>query len=651
MAKKNKSKNSRTPQTESAETAPTGGGMHAARETIESIVIAFVLAFLFRTFEAEAFVIPTGSMSPSLQGQHKDVDCTECGYRFRTTASSEGDDRQRLIAQSRNPNLAMHQRQQLQRAIAGTEVVAGMCPMCRQTMAMRPDLPPGVPDYISQTDNPEQSSYPGDRILVNKFSYTNSDPQRWDVIVFKYPGNGEMNYIKRLVGLPNETLQIYQGDIFVRKNQEDADFQIERKPADKVRVMLQPVHDTDHDPSILYQAGWPLRWDATTPDGWQIETKPRKQTVEQKFRVAPTEQGEDSKVAWLRYHHRVPQDQDWSIARKFQQTETYSAIDKEQWLSKIRPELIRDFNPYNARRLRRDVARHGWPMPPNMYGMHWVSDLAVHCTVDVEQSQGELHLDLVEAGKHFFCRIDLSTGKATVGVEGMEDLSLTAETSVHSVGTHHLFFANVDDQLLLWVDETLIPLSADNPGLQYDAEKVFGGRKNALPSTSDTDPADLAPVGIGARGATLTVERLEVLRDIYYIATSWLEQEKMLDYPNPRSAQVLADGTRMPALDSIRQQFIDPAAWPRFSRRKKINFPIKENQLFVMGDNSPESQDCRLWASPNPHTGSKPGGAYLDRRLLIGKAVCVFWPHSWGGIPGASMLPGFPNFGDMRIVR
>ena len=306
MAKKNKSKNSRTPQTESAETAPTGGGMHAARETIESIVIAFVLAFLFRTFEAEAFVIPTGSMSPSLQGQHKDVDCTECGYRFRTTASSEGDDRQRLIAQSRNPNLAMHQRQQLQRAIAGTEVVAGMCPMCRQTMAMRPDLPPGVPDYISQTDNPEQSSYPGDRILVNKFSYTNSDPQRWDVIVFKYPGNGEMNYIKRLVGLPNETLQIYQGDIFVRKNQEDADFQIERKPADKVRVMLQPVHDTDHDPSILYQAGWPLRWDATTPDGWQIETKPRKQTVEQKFRVAPTEQGEDSKVAWLRYHHRVP---------------------------------------------------------------------------------------------------------------------------------------------------------------------------------------------------------------------------------------------------------------------------------------------------------------------------------------------------------
>jgi hypothetical protein len=50
-------------------------------------------------------------------------------------------------------------------------------------------------------------------------------------------------------------------------------------------------------------------------------------------------------------------------------------------------------------------------------------------------------------------------------------------------------------------------------------------------------------------------------------------------------------------------------------------------------------------------SGDHPGGPYLDRRLLIGKAVSVFWPHSWGSIPFLKMLPGFPNFGDMRIVR
>ena len=49
----------------------------AIRETIESVVIAFVLAFLFRTFEAEAFVIPTGSMAPTLMGRHKDFDLSE----------------------------------------------------------------------------------------------------------------------------------------------------------------------------------------------------------------------------------------------------------------------------------------------------------------------------------------------------------------------------------------------------------------------------------------------------------------------------------------------------------------------------------------------------------------------------------------------
>src|SRR6266516_2495426 len=61
----------------------------SVRETVESVVIAFVLAFLFRTFEAEAFVIPTGSMAPTLQGRHKDVDCPQCGYHYRVSASEE----------------------------------------------------------------------------------------------------------------------------------------------------------------------------------------------------------------------------------------------------------------------------------------------------------------------------------------------------------------------------------------------------------------------------------------------------------------------------------------------------------------------------------------------------------------------------------
>ena len=59
----------------------------AIRETVESVIIAFVLAFLFRTFEAEAFVIPTGSMAPTLMGKHKDLECPMCHFRYQVSAS------------------------------------------------------------------------------------------------------------------------------------------------------------------------------------------------------------------------------------------------------------------------------------------------------------------------------------------------------------------------------------------------------------------------------------------------------------------------------------------------------------------------------------------------------------------------------------
>ena len=180
----------------SAQAPPLPVQSHAIRETVESIVIAFVLAFLFRTFEAEAFVIPTGSMAPTLMGRHKDVVCPKCGYRYQVSASEE---------ESEDP-----QRRQT------SDCIAGKCPMCHYVLPMRPDLPQGVPE-ARQADIPMQRSYNGDRILVNKYIYSFSDPKRWDVVVFKFPGDAKVNYIKRLVGLPGEKLRIYQGDIFLGK--------------------------------------------------------------------------------------------------------------------------------------------------------------------------------------------------------------------------------------------------------------------------------------------------------------------------------------------------------------------------------------------------------------------------------------------------
>src|SRR5438876_2817977 len=61
------------------------------KDTIESILIAFILAFIFRAFVVEAFVIPTGSMAPTLLGAHMRFTCPDCGYRFEANYSSPND--------------------------------------------------------------------------------------------------------------------------------------------------------------------------------------------------------------------------------------------------------------------------------------------------------------------------------------------------------------------------------------------------------------------------------------------------------------------------------------------------------------------------------------------------------------------------------
>ena len=52
------------------------------KDTLESIVVAFILAFIFRAFIVEAFVIPTGSMAVTLYGNQVTNTCSTCGYEY-----------------------------------------------------------------------------------------------------------------------------------------------------------------------------------------------------------------------------------------------------------------------------------------------------------------------------------------------------------------------------------------------------------------------------------------------------------------------------------------------------------------------------------------------------------------------------------------
>jgi signal peptidase I len=581
------------------------GPLGCGRETIESIVVAFTLALLFRAFEAEAFVIPTGSMAPTLMGRHKDLACTACSRDFRVGCSAEEDDQSqslrteqsrlereveglkiRLADTATPPEVREPARRrlevlesdrgplaQLRMRLAGKMVPAAKCPNCGRVMRLVEAEGPEV------RYDPRYPSFNGDRILVNKFAYDFADPARWDVVVFKYPEDAKTNYIKRLVGLPGETVSISAGDIWT--NAPGAAPVIARKPPATLRAMLQGVHDSRFVAAELRAAGWPLAWNDWSAPGsngaaWQTDDDGRSYAV--------TASG--TARATLRYRHVLPTAEDWA------------ALERGEAV-RPRPRLIDDFQPYNAIATR----------------PHWVGDLAVECLLESRGSGGTVEFDLVEAGRGHRCTIDLGDGTARLALpDAPDDESPRARTPVRGRGRWSVVFANVDDELSLFVDGRLVPF--DRPTLwsrSIDAaEASLPDDRPAEPG--ETAPRDLAPAGITAVGADVRVADLRLLRDVYYIGA------------------------------------LDVGARPgELIERERLEFPLEAGQFFVLGDNSAASKDSRMWLT----------GHHVDRELLIGRALVIFWPHavpaSWSvpvKIGGMELrLPSWPNFARMGFVR
>jgi signal peptidase I len=696
-----------------------GGGesyFRTLRETAESIVIALILAFLFRAFEAEAFVIPTGSMAPTLMGRHKDLDCPISGVDYRTGASVENEDNgaaRKLVLATHDPYYRYQTRVEYDRRHNQWDV-----------------------------RNPKLRSFNGDRIIVSKFAYEFSDPQRWDVIVFKYPWNPKQNYIKRLVGLPEETIWIRHGDILladqlfwadkgvtealdrgqvdnrlrslfkqhevelpdgvsVGKSERplaqaprpDAEWQIRhpemdevffvrnwsgkekvevlaariaRKPPRKLRAMLQRVDDTRYIPQELIDAKWPTRWqpwqapDASGDNPWKLLDGGRS------FQVTATE-GKPQKqpIGWLRYRHMMPNWEDWhKILGETVIPDPSGETPPDTGPPDERPgQLITDYYAYNDEfsplplssfnssaadpNLETGIRNPatGYPDPrlaamhwARLAGMHWVGDLAVEADVTVESSQGFLWLQLIEGGHTYRCRIDVSSGKATVSIDdgkvpftcngavrGAKEL--TADTKISRPGSYHVRFANCDDQLLLWVNNSVRPFRAGEKGPVVEA--TYANDVDRHPTYRKEEPGDLLPVGIGSQGASLHVDRLRVFRDIYYIAT--------------QSGDPLTDYSEYAPAVEVQRIFRSPDEWSTtklFTARRTVEFAMEADQFFPMGDNSPASKDGRLWGN------GRPGQHFVERRYLTGKALFIYWPHSWD-----RPIPFFPNFRRMGFVR
>lgn len=61
----------------------------------------------------------------------------------------------------------------------------------------------------------ENTIMTGDRLFGFRLSYLMEDPKRGDIVIFKYPDNESINYIKRIIGLPGETVTIKDSKVYI----------------------------------------------------------------------------------------------------------------------------------------------------------------------------------------------------------------------------------------------------------------------------------------------------------------------------------------------------------------------------------------------------------------------------------------------------
>ena len=576
------------------------------RETVESVVVAIILALLFRAFVAEAFVIPTGSMAPTLMGTHKDLECPYCGINYRTGASEELPDRSQQGA-----------------------VVGSACPNCYADV------------HLDLSENPNHATFSGDRILVSKFSYSLGSPKRFDVGVFKNPHNAKQNYIKRIVGLPSETIRISNGDLYVKPDGAEQ-FAIARKDSlRKLLSMSHLVHDSRYQSKPLLESGFPTRWQpwdkaATEPpnDSWLTTADSNGMTA--KFNTP----GDD--LRWLRYFHNYADNYQWEQALAGKSLENvspyqYRAVTDAYAYNAILYTAYRSvyddrgrLNPsYDAAMLKsqhQDMSRK--------MGNHWVGDLLMDIDLETEPGEGTVALLLIRAGVEYRCDIALDSGEATLRIldgdqarefspsKGASATERNAQTSLRSGMRTSIRYSNFDDQLRLWIEGSEVQFNAPTT---YDS-RSFRTRENDRPYWTVDNPLDAAPLAIGVSGVGATLHHARVLRDKYYSALP-KRGGAINEYVPSENPE------RVARLMQSAERWNDTSLW---ESRRQTEYELTANQYFPLGDNSPSSADARGWT----------GAHFVPRDLLVGKAVFVFWPHTWN-----TPVPFTPNLKRMKFIH
>ena len=424
---------------------PPGQHVHGDTEhetstiaTLQSLIVAFVLAMTFRSFITEGFVIPTGSMAPTLMGEHLLLKSSQTGYTYQVDAKGA-----KLAAMVVDPMLG--------------------------------------PDYPLSTISPRTlRPRMGDRILVLKCLYSFARPSRYDVVVFKNPTNPDgdsENYIKRLIGLPNEAVWLVDGDIFVAPAEacdDETAFEIQRKPDSVQRAVWQPVYDTDFIPvhpermSKAYAPPWSgPRWDTLDERAYRCDT------------------ADPSTLIWDEQRLRLS---DWTPYNMFSMARSMQA--------------------------RRDTN---------------ISDLRIAATIVADQDGLETVFQLDARGYRF--EFSIRDGMAVMrmrsqGERGPWSAEQSAEVSMPEAGrAYRVEFWHVDQSMSIFVNGRRAgePLNYDwapRTRLEQAFDMPFDAWSQRSPRLQPVEPR----LRWSFSGSPLSLHRVRVDRDLYYRADTLTTQ-------------------------------------------------------------------------------------------------------------------------------
>jgi signal peptidase I len=419
-------------------------------------MVLFLIALLiFRSIGAEPYGVPTGSMAPTLLGHHKAAVCPRCGYPVVVGVRDRAD---------------------------GAEGHA-VCPNCG-----REDL---------QLD--EVPVCRGDHLLVNKNVYSWRKPRRWEMAVFRCPVEDGKSFVKRVVGLPGEAVQIRDGDVYI-------DGEIARKTLAEFKALRILVFDNNYQPS---------------PDGWRCRWRldPR--------RGPPTLEGTQLRLDGMPY----PEEWQWLVYRHWS-------------LDDYKAQAIRDEYTYNG-------AEGGPRSEP-------VHDFMLECDVEVVRGDGAVAFAVTDGSELMIAEVPVGEspeGSRLLGGPRQQTVYRTAPALSLSPGKkHHVELAFVDCRASFALDGNLAFAPVDRPAM-------------------DNRPPVDQPVKVGVRGVEVLIENVRIFRDIHYTAAG--------------------------------------------SHASRAPVRLGAGQYFMLGDNSPNSDDNRFWSDGDDRPVPVPEHNFLGKPLLV----------------------------------